>query len=80
MEGQERGDEEDVKCSTFTHLLLYCRSPRERSEGAGQRKKTKNKKQTGPGARTPASRASFTSQPASQPVGLDGIRQLLRMC
>lgn len=59
---------------SFAPLLSFT------AGAGGAKKKQKNKKQTGPGARTPASRASFTSQPASQPVGLDGIRQLLRMC
>lgn len=64
MEGQERGDEEDVKCSTFTHLLLYCRSPRER----GERKKTKKKqKANGPGCKD-AGLPSLVHQPASQPA------------
>lgn len=72
MEGLERRGEEDVKCSTFTHLLLYRRSLRERER---ERKKKKTKKQMGPWCKK-----SGLWSLVLRLVGLDGIRQLPRMC
>lgn len=72
MEGQERGDEETRKMLniySFASLLSFT---------AGAKKNNKKQKANGPGCKD-AGLPSLVHQPASQPVGLDGIRQLLRM-
>lgn len=59
-------DDEDVKCATFTHLLLYCLSLQERSEGVSG-KQTGGYKDTG------------LPSLIHQPIGLDRIHQLPRI-
>lgn len=59
-------DDEDVKCATFTHLLLYCLSLQEWSEGVSG-KQTGGYKDTG------------LPSLIHQPIGLDRIHQLPRM-
>lgn len=59
-------DDEDVKCATFTHSLLYCLSLQERSEGVNG-KQTSGYKDTG------------LPSLIHQPIGLDRIHQLPRI-
>lgn len=75
MEGQEHGDEETRKMLniySFASLLSFT------AGAGGARKKNKKQKANGPGCKD-AGLPSLVHQPASQSVGLDGIRQLLRM-
>lgn len=65
----ECGDDEDVKCATFTHSLLYCLSLQEWREG-GSGKQTAGYKDRG--------LRSLRSL-IQQPIGLDRIHQLPRM-